>query len=114
MGQATFHHGNPVMEDYTPVSAVAAGDVVVVGDRPCIAHTAIAANRLGALATGGGVYKVTGDAEIAAGKKVYWNDSANKVTETSTSNKVFGYTTTDSAFGADGDVSYVRHEPEAT
>ena len=83
---ATFRHGNPVMVDHTPGSGVTAGDVIVTGDTPRIAHRDIAANALGALASGGGVYDMTADAAIAADKKVYWNASASKVTETAGSN----------------------------
>lgn len=43
--------------DYTPGSAVNAGDVVVLGSIPFIAPLDIAANALGALATEG-VFKV--------------------------------------------------------
>lgn len=39
--------------DYTPVSAVAAGDVVVLGSMVCVADAAIPANTLGAVACGG-------------------------------------------------------------
>lgn len=113
MAQATFEHGKPVMVDYTPGGAVTAGDVVVIGNVPMIAHSSIAANALGAMAAGGGVYMVTGDALIAAGKKVYWNDSANKVTETSTSNKLFGVTV-DAGIGADGETGRVLHKPDGT
>lgn len=109
MGQADLHHGTPVMVDYTPGSAVTAGDVIVQNDVPNIAHSDIAANRLGAVAQGGGVYKCTADAAIVVGKKVYWNDTANKVTETATGNKLFGLTVTASA--ADGDAIYVEHRP---
>ena len=109
---ATFRHGNPVMVDHTPGSGVTAGDVIVTGDTPRIAHRDIAANALGALASGGGVYDMTADAAIAADKKVYWNASASKVTETAGSNKLFG--TTVEASAADADVILCRHAPEVT
>ena len=111
--EAQFVKGDPVMLDYTPGSAVDAGDVVVVGDLPLIAHQDIAANALGALAAGGGVYKVTADAAIAAGKKVWWNNTAKKVTETSAGNEEFGYLSPDSSAAADGDVVRVLHKPAA-
>ena len=109
MPQATFRHGSPVMVDYTPGSAVTAGDVIVTSTTPRIAHLDIASGVLGALAAEGGVYEVTGDAAIAADKKVYWDDTNNKVTETSTSNKVFGVTVT--ACSADAAKCLVRHDP---
>jgi len=107
--QAKFFHGDPLMVDYTPSGDVAAGAVVVVGDMPQIAHLDIAANRKGALAAGGGVYQVAADGAIAAGKRVYWDDSANKVTLTATSNKSFGWTIT--AAATNGDLIYVEHAP---
>jgi predicted RecA/RadA family phage recombinase len=111
MGQADFRHGHPTMEDYTPGSDVAAGDVIVVGDRPMIAHTAIASGRLGALAGGGGVYNCTGDAAIAAGKRVWWNDSVNKVTETASTHKIFGFVAAGSSCAADAGKVLVVHRP---
>lgn len=111
MPQTTFIHGSPVMEDHTPGSAVAAGDVVVTADTPRVAHLDIPAGTLGALAGGGGVYEVTGDAAIAANKKVWWNDTANKVTETASTHKPFGYTVT--ACAADNGKCLARHEPAA-
>jgi predicted RecA/RadA family phage recombinase len=101
------------MVDYTPSSAVTGGTVVVVGDLPLVAHRDIAADEQGALAAGGGVYEMTAGEAIAAGKKVWWNDSTNKVVETSTSNKVFGYLEADSSAAADGDTVRVIHMPEA-
>ena len=112
--QAELVKGDPVKVDYTPGSAVSAGDVVVVGDLALIAHADISASAKGSLAAGGGTYKVTADAAISAGKKVYWDDSADKVTETSTSNKVFGYLCPDESAAADGDAVRVLHMPEAT
>lgn len=112
MAQAQYLHGDYVKVDYTPGSAVTGGDVVVVGDRPLIAHRDIAANELGALATGGGVYEVTADAAISAGVVVYWNDTSNKVTTTASTHKVFGYVTPDSSAAADGDLIKVQHTPK--
>lgn len=112
--QAQFRHGDPLMVDYTPTAAdVAAGDVVVIGDLACIAHQKITKNTLGAVAAGGGVYRVTADGALSAGVKVYWDDTANKVTATSTNNKVFGYVAPNNAASADGDQIDVIHAPEA-
>lgn len=111
MAQATFLHGHYETADYTPGSNVSAGDVIVTADTPRVAHLDIASGVLGALATRGGVYRMTADGEIAADKKVYWDDTANKVTLTSTDNKVFGVTV--SAAAADGAAINVRHDPSA-
>ena len=106
---ATFKHGDPVMVDYTAGSAITAGDVVDVGNSVFIAHSDIANGDLGALAAGGGVYEMTGDAAIAAGQKVYW-DGTSKVSETGTSSEHVGVTV--SACSGDGSTCNVLHQPE--
>lgn len=68
--------------DYTPGSAVAAGEVVLIDSIPCIAPAAIEANVKGALAVGG-IWKVPQAAEIiSAGDAVYWDADGNPVTGT--------------------------------
>jgi len=77
--------------DYTPGSAVAAGDVVVVGTLVGIADEAIDANRKGALAISG-VYKIAKEAtatEFAAGAAVYW-DAADGECNTDSGNPFIG------------------------
>lgn len=74
---AKFSHGDPLMVDYTPGSAVSAGDIIVVGASCRIAHLDIAANALGALAAGGGVYDVTNDGgTFSDGDRAFWDGSA--------------------------------------
>lgn len=110
--EARLKHGNPLMCDYTPSGAdVAAGKVVAVGDITAIAHSKIVDGTLGALAVGGGVYTVTAAGAYSAGTRVYWDDSANKVTTTLDSNKGFGYIAPGSSSGADGDLVDVIHSP---
>ena len=79
--------------DYTPGSAVSAGDVVVQGDLVGVARNDIPANRLGGLAVSG-VFdfpKATGDGEgIDAGAKVYWDSNNKKATETADGNTYLG------------------------
>ena len=94
MATATFiHDGNSI--DYTPGSAVAAGDVVVQGELVGVAKTPIAASALGALAIAG-VFdfpKATGaSTAIAAGAKVYWDvaDTEAKEDDESAANKLIG------------------------
>ena len=94
MATATFiHDGNAI--DYTPGSAVAAGDVVVQGDLVGVAKQPIAADALGALAVRG-VFdfpKATGGGSaITAGAKVYWDagDSEAKEDAESGANKYLG------------------------
>ena len=107
MPAAVYSHGDPLMVDHTPGAAVAAGDVVVTNDTPRVSHQDIPATRLGALADGGGVYRMTADGAIAADKWVYWDAAAQKVTLTAGANKRFGKTT--SASLASGDAIFVQH-----
>jgi predicted RecA/RadA family phage recombinase len=109
MYETVFIQGEPVMVAYTPGVAIAAGQVVVQNNMVGIAHQPIAANALGDLAVMGGVYQCTADAAILVGKKVYWDDTNNKVTETVGSNKVFGWTV--SASGANNDPIRVLNVP---
>lgn len=109
--QLKFSHGAPLMVDYTPSSAVVSGQVVVLGGRPLVCHTAIPADKLGALATGGGVYICVADAGIAANIIVYWDAATDKVTETVGANKIFGIVTPNSSSGSDGDPIIVEHVP---
>ena len=107
--EAQFVSAGPVYVDYTPAADTPAGSVVVVNDTPRIAHRFLPANVLGAVAAEGGVYEVKGDGVIAADKKVYWDDTANKATLTSTSNKVLGVSVTNCT--GDGAYFHVRHDP---
>lgn len=106
MATATFTQDGSSI-NYTPETAVAAGDVLVIGDLLGIARTAILAGQLGSLAIEGvfRVPKATGaDTAIPAGAKVYW-DATNKVaTETATNNKRLG-TVTPNGAGANADAS---------
>jgi predicted RecA/RadA family phage recombinase len=93
--------------DYTPTSAVDAGQVVVQGDLVGVATRPIAANALGALAVSG-VFdfdKDTGSATaISAGAKVYWDAGNEVATTTVGSNKLIGKAIAD----ADADDETVR------
>lgn len=112
MAQATYRHGNPLMVDYTPSSAVSAGDVIVIGDDIRIAHVDIAANEKGAVAAQGGVYtfakSTATSSAIAAGKRVYWDASGEVVTETASTHKIAGRTV--AAAGDDDATIDVIHE----
>lgn len=111
--EATLYHGSSLMVDHTPSGNIAAGEVVIVGDLALIAHRAIAANELGALAAGGGVYavaKTAGSGEaIAAGANVWWDNSGNVATTTASSHKHLGETV--AAAGDDDTTVYVKHNP---
>ncbi len=109
---ARFLSGEPLTVPYIPGSDVAAGAVVVIGDAAFIADTAIKANATGVLSIGGGVYTVVSGEAIAAGKKVYWNDSTNKVVETATTGKCLGVLCPgESASGADEEI-LIFHFPD--
>lgn len=113
MAKAIFRGGNPVMMDYTPASAVAAGDVVIVGTRPCVAHKDIAANVLGALAIHGGIYDLVKDdtsgPDIAQGEEVAWITSTNLASDVITGNKHFGWAL--AAAGASASTVRTFHVP---
>lgn len=118
MATATFRHGDSVhMADYTPSGAIAAGDVVIIGAYPKIAHRPIAANVKGALADRGGTYRMTAGASITAGVDVYMNASTgkvNKLASATSGDKHIGRMTDDSTAAADGDLVEVLHEPNGT
>lgn len=81
--------------DYTPTSAVTAGDVVVLGDLVGVAKRDIAANELGSLHVAGMLDfpKATGASTgITAGTNVYWDDAGDIATadDASGANKLIG------------------------
>jgi hypothetical protein len=121
MAEATFRHGDPVMADYTPSGGnVTEGQVVLIGSVTAntagegavagIAHRPITNSTLGALAVGGGVYDVVNLNNAANGKKVYWDDTNNKVTTVSTNNAVFGYIVANGGGGANS-TARAMHAP---
>lgn len=80
--EALYHQGEQTLIDYTPGSAVSAGQVVSVGTAFAgywgVANSAIASGALGAIDIAG-VYKVkigTGES-FSAGDSVEWDDTAN-------------------------------------
>lgn len=107
MATAIFSHGKPGMIDHTPSGAVTAGTVIVANGATYIAHEPLAANALGAVADGGGVYEATCASAVEAdqGDIAYWNASTG-ITRTST-DTVFGRFVKDKA--ALEVVALVRH-----
>jgi predicted RecA/RadA family phage recombinase len=72
-----YRYAQGDMIDYTPASAVYAGDVVVIGSIPFIAVTDIAANTLGSLAVSG-VFRVPKETgALSAGDAIYWHTTGN-------------------------------------
>lgn len=92
MAKATFvHEGKSV--DYTPGSAVAAGDVILQGSLVGIATSPIPAGTLGALSVSGmfDIAKATGTSTaIAVGAEVYWNAATRVATATASGNTYMG------------------------
>ncbi len=92
MAELTFRSGEFRTVNHTPSSAVAAGEVVVIGDVPFVAHHDIAANAPGALAARGGVYRGSVAAAVAGeGVSLYWDDTNNEYTATASGNTHFGH-----------------------
>jgi predicted RecA/RadA family phage recombinase len=76
--------------DYTPSSAVSAGDVVMLNDLITVAVRPIPANKLGAVAVEG-VFKIAkASGAIGQGAIVYWDAGASNITTTSSGNKRAG------------------------
>lgn len=106
--QAQFKRGHDVLTmNHTPVAAIAAGEVVIVGGIVGICVRPIAAGELGGLNISGGTYMVMGDGIIAKGVDVYWVDATNKVSATAGANKYFGVTV--EACTGDGAIFEVAH-----
>lgn len=113
MTQAILRSGSPVVIDYTPGADVALGDVVVLstvvanntglGLTVGIAQRAIANGVLGALAVLGAEWNCTSLHNVANYQVVYWDDTANKLSNTSTNNSLFGFVTNRQS--ASGDVT---------
>lgn len=76
--------------DYTPTTAVAAGQVVVQGDLIGVAKQPIAANTLGSLAVSGVFDFAKGTSAISVGSLVYWDNTAKVATMVATGNKLLG------------------------
>ena len=75
-----YHSGTQI--DYTPVAAVTAGDIVLIGTVPCVAPNAIAASVKGAVDCGGS-WKVPKTTDtFSAGDAVYWDADGDPVTGT--------------------------------
>lgn len=98
--------------DYSPSSAVTAGDVIVESNHVFVADSDIAANALGAI-TDHGVYEVPkasgSSVTFAADAPVYWDESASLAvaTDDSGSNLLMGYAILNDLGGLDAD-AYVR------
>ena len=79
--------------DHTPVSALAAGAVVVLGTVGVgVAQTAIAANTPGSLIVDGVIeHPKTAAQAVTLGQKIYWDAATGLLTTTVGSNVLVGY-----------------------
>ncbi len=77
--------------DYTPPADTGAGSVIVLGELVGVTKHDIRANTLGSIAVVG-VFDIDKDAAIAiaAGDKVYWNQTNTQAVTTATGNKLLG------------------------
>lgn len=88
MNAQYLHDGNTI--DFTPTTAVNAGDIVTRGGLVGIAKLDIDAGTQGALSLSG-VYKVLKAAEkFVTGESVFWNATTNQATHTLTDNQYLG------------------------
>lgn len=76
MTQATFVQEGALV-DYTPGSAVSAGDVVVQGNMVGIANLDIEASKLGALAVAGVFDVVKEEVAVTAGADIWWRPAGD-------------------------------------
>jgi predicted RecA/RadA family phage recombinase len=84
-------------------SAITAGDVIVVGEKVCVAKHDIANGAYGTLSVQGSFeFPVDGATAFAAGAKVYWDVADQEATEDADTgtNKLIGYVT-EAALAAD-------------
>lgn len=107
--EAKFKHGNPSFIRYTRGTAIAAGEVIIVGETVGIAHNNFAANEEANLSIGPGVYEVVCGEAIAVGLRVGWDDSADKVLldDNVSSDVPFGFMNLVNAATVDTDVREV-------
>lgn len=110
---AVYKYGPTEPTNHTPVGAVAAGDVVIIGVRPHIAHRAIEAGKLGAVSARGGVYEMVKDGTSGpvfnANEEAYWDAGTGEITDVAEDNYHFGYAVADA--GANEATVTVKHDP---
>jgi len=87
--EAVFVHAGHIV-NHTPTTALAAGQVVVLGELVAVATYPVEANQTCGLAVQGVFDFAKGSTAIALGALVYWDDAANIATTTATGNKLIG------------------------
>ena len=119
MADTIFIKGSVDQMDYVPSADVAAGQVILVGNVPCISNVpqfsfnASLPGRMIALARRGGFYLVAAAGAIPAGSRVWWDNTAKQVTLVEAGNKFFGITGNVASVNA-GDLIPVEHQPTAS
>lgn len=83
--------------NFTPETAVAAGDLIIQHDLVGVAKLDIPAGTLGAVAVVGVYEFPKGNAAVAFGKKAYWDAANGVVTATATDNTLVGKAVGDAA-----------------
>lgn len=105
--------------DYTPSVVTPVGKVVVIGNCPCIANEngpvggGMEANVLGSIRIRGGIYTCKVDGAIPVRTKVYWDNTAKKVSLTQVGNTHFGYSC-QTASTANNQFIPIEHNPDAS
>lgn len=114
-----FRDGKPQAFDHTPAAAVAAGDVVLIGNVPFVAHHEIKANKKGSIFLGGeGLYEGEAAKAFSEGDKAYWDAAAgtdgqfSHTPGTGETFQHFGTVAPGESAAAAGDVIRVIHDPD--
>ena len=90
MAEAVYVHEG-VRIHYTPTAAdVAEGQVVVIGELVGVATQPISKDAAGTVQIAGVFRFAKSTGDIAAGTKLYWDDTNNVVTSTAAGNKYIG------------------------
>jgi hypothetical protein len=118
-----FRMGKPRMVPYKGAATYLAGDVIVAGAIPLVAHEDNppfgATVALDALSCGGGIYQGVADGALAVGQDVFWDATNKKVSGTAAGNVHLGTllagptgVASDAGPAADGDACLVSHDPK--
>jgi hypothetical protein len=123
MATADYISGKPVMVDYTTTgNGYAAGDVIVVGACPFVAHAPnpqFAGGTLqDALAARGGIYRMTAAGAMGVGTDAFYDATNKKITAVAAGNTHFGTVVagptgqlSGAGPAADGNAAFVLHDP---
>ena len=125
MGVANFVAGKPTMVKHTEAGTHLAGDVVVYGATPFVAHVDVPQFAGGpladALSAHGGVYQMTAAGALPVGSAAFYDNAAKRITSVSAGNTHFGTVVagpTGDLAGAGpaaaGDAVYMLHVPRGS